>query len=153
MTDPTTSTIRWQILEALVVRLAAIDGFVAGLRSQVNEQESNGIVATVFFVGEDKKPDTATTYLSTMTVGVEVVVDQTAAIEADGTNLYATLDRALSCVEQIVHAPDSWGLDDDFTDVSIVSTEASDPRDELTLAGAVRLQFRYRHSIEGPQLP
>jgi hypothetical protein len=151
--DTTTATIRMLLQDAFVARLAAIEGVDAQLRGTVNEQGTAPVQVVVYFVSEDKKLATNMHYAATMTLGVEVQVSASAMSLSDSGNIFKTLDRWVSAVEQVVHLPDSWGTTPDYTDVLVLGHETLDPQQELEGIGMVRVQVSYRHSIEGPQLP
>jgi hypothetical protein len=151
MVDTTTPTIRDTIMTALVTRIAAQTGWTAQLRSGSNEA-GDGVTATVFMTGEDKKLANIDQYNCTLLVGVEILAQaEDADATIDAGNPYRYLDRLVSQAEQVIHEPDDWGLDPDYTDVQILGHEVRPPSDDVTLAALLRLQFTYRCSIATPQ--
>lgn len=149
------ATIRANILGALITRLQAISGWNVQLRGAENTG-NHPITAIVYMLGEDKAIATNQAYDCTMTVGVEVeanVVD--ADPDLDDGNPFLYVDRLVAEVEKTIHVPDSWGLSPDLTDVRIDGHDVADPPTEeewMRVQALVRLTFRYRHSIESPEV-
>jgi hypothetical protein len=53
-------------------------------------------------------------------------------------------------VEKAIHTPDSWGIDPDYTDVSITGHEVDDPTDDNEFVARVGITFQYRHDYQDP---
>jgi hypothetical protein len=148
------ATIRRNILEALVTRLAAISGWQVSLRTVDNITPSSGVVAVVYPVSEDKQLANSAAYLATLQVGVLITarVDELNAV-VDAGNPFLYLDRMVSLAEARIHAPDSWGLAPDFTDVVVNGHEVDEVDGDPTSVHAfLRLTFTYRHSITSPEV-
>lgn len=146
--DLTTPSIRVRIQQALVERLATATGWDVQLRGRENASPALPH-AIVYQIAESKDVANNLEYSAVLEIGVLVVIRPEE--EPTETNPYLQLDRAISAVEQVIHSPDSWGLDPDFTDVQILGHEVSEPTEDTEPMGWVRLQFKYRHNIETPQ--
>lgn len=146
--DLTTPSIRVRIQQALVERLAEATGWDVQLRGREN---ASPVLphAVVYQISETKDVANNEQYSAVLEVGVLVAIRPEE--EPTETNPYLQLDRAIAAVEQVVHVPDSWGVDDAFTDVQILGHEVTEPSEDTEPMGWVRLQFRYRHSIQTPQ--
>lgn len=146
------ASIRQNILDALVTRLAAISGWSAQLRGSPNSIGSAAVAAIVAPVSEDKSITTADQYQATLQVLVWIVCNaEDADGVLDGGNAYRYLDRLVTLAEKAIHDPDEWGLDPAFTDVQIVGHDVSEPTEDNQVAAQLRLQFRYRHSYQDPE--
>jgi hypothetical protein len=147
------ASIRDTILNALVTRLASIAGWTAQLRGAVNVGGDVPVLAIVAMVNESKVLASSEVYSATLQV--EVLV-QGRAEDADATldagNPYRYLDRLVVQVEKKVHAPDSWGIDPDFTDVVCTGHVVADPDESNVVAAVVQLTFTYRHHYQDPAL-
>lgn len=145
-------SIRDNILVALVARLAGINAdWSVQLRASLNNAEAT-VQVVVQFISEAKSIANNQTYLATMNVGVLIVARAEDADEhLDDANPYRYLDRLVTAVEKQIHAPDSWGLDPDFTDVAIIGHDVQDPSDDNEVAALLRLSFKYRHDFQNPE--
>jgi len=144
------TSIRLNIQLALVARLAAL-GWNVQLRAQENAGDAP-VKAIVFAPGEDKNITTADQYQATLNVFVEITVRvQDASPVTDASNAYRYLDRMVVLAETTIHSPDSWGLNPDFTDVSITGHDVSDPNERAEVQALLRLTFRYRHHYQNPE--
>lgn len=146
-------SVRMAIMEALVTRLAAISGWTARLRNVENPEANAPIVATVYFVDEDKRIANTDSYISTMQVGVELVVRIEDVDETeDAGNGFKYLDRQVVLLEKQIHAPDAWGVDPDFTDVTINGHSVDNvDGDPTSLVAYVLLTFTFRHAAADPE--
>jgi hypothetical protein len=148
--DLTTPSIRAGIQQALVERLADATGWDVQLRGSENTGTSS-TTAVVYQVGENKSIANNEQYTAILELGVLISIRLEDQATGDAGNPYLQLDRAIAAVEQVMHSPDEWGLDPDYTDLRVLGHEVSDPTDDAEPLGWVRLQFTYRHSILTPQ--
>jgi hypothetical protein len=146
------ASIRDNICNALVARLAAINGWKASLRGASNDNDDNEVQAVVFFVSEDKRIRGNQHYDATMQVVVMIECRmEDADPVADAGNPYRYLDRLVTEAEKTIHSPDAWGLSPDFTDVAIGGHDVSDPTENNTLTALLRVTFNYRHDYQNPE--
>ena len=144
-------SIRDNILTALVSRLATIPGWDAQLRG-VENTSATGVTAVVSFLTEEKQFANNEQYDCSMEVVVWIIGHvEDASVSLDASNAYRYLDRLVTLAEKKVHAPDSWGLNPDFTDVRINGHDVRDPEDESTVEALLRLTFTYRHQLANPE--
>lgn len=156
------ASIRWTILQALEQRLATIGRWHATLRRDVTQWPSGAdVLALVFALGETKQLASSDLYDATLTVGVEITgkcSDADDDLDGDGTpgsaNPYGYLDRCVTQAEQLIHSPDTWGLNPAFTDVRVdghdIAAQA-DGEEQFQVTALLRLTFNYRHKIEDPE--
>ena len=147
------ASIRLSILDALAARLATIPGWLARLRDVENAEGNAPVVATVYFLDEDKRIANNRDYVATMQVGVELVARiEDASPTTDGGNAFRYLDRLVVLLEKKVHAPDSWGLEPDFTDVACNGHSVDNVEgDPTSVIAYVLLTFTYRHDFQNPE--
>lgn len=149
------ASIRDNILQALVTRLATISGWTVRLRAVENPEGNQPIVATVYPVSEDKAIANSDTYECTLRVGVHIVARiENTSPTTDGGNPFRYLDRLLVLVEKKIHAPDSWGLQPEFTRVEVNGHDIDvvDDPDPTSVEAFVRLTFQYRHRFDDPEV-
>lgn len=147
------TSIRMNIAIALVARLATIQGWNVQLRSLENGGDFP-VIAIVFFEGEAKRIAISSPpqYQATCVVSVFIAGRSEDADPAlDGGNPYRYLDRLVTLAEKKIHNPDSWGLNPDFTDVSIEGHEVRDPDESNPMHAVLRLAFTYRHDALDPE--
>ena len=145
------ASIRDNILNSLVTRLMTIPGWMAQLRGAQNVGGDVPVLAIVAMINEDKRLAGSDTYLATMQAEVLVQGRTEDADEMlDKGNPYRYLDRLVVEVEKKVHAPDSWGLIPDFTDVVCTGHVVTDPDESNIVAAVVQLTFTYRHHYQDP---
>jgi hypothetical protein len=146
-------SVRVALLDALVARLATITGWTARLDNGENREGNAPIVANVFMVDEDKQLANSDHYLATLQVGVQVCARRDRAdATLDGGNPWKYLDRLVVLLEKKVHAPDSWGVNPDYTEVVINGhTPYAIDGDETTVYADVLITFTYRHSYLNPE--
>lgn len=145
------ASIRDNILNALVTRLATISGWNVQLRGSVNTADAP-VKAVVFFVAEDKRLANAESYIATMQVAVFITARaEDAHSTIDAGNPYRYLDRLVVLAEKKIHDPDSWGLDPDFTDVVVNGHDVADPTEENEVTALMRMTFTYRHDYQDPE--
>lgn len=143
-------TIRDTLLTTFVARLDAITDVSAALRTTVNNVP-NPVHCIVYPEGEDKSLRSHQQYQCTFRVEVLVVVrEEDADATLDGGNAYRYLDRMVGEVEKVLHAPDSWGLDPDYTDMWTTGHVVEDPSDQNELMARVFVQFQYVHDYQDP---
>jgi hypothetical protein len=146
------ASIRMGILDSLVDRLAAIPGWTARLRDVENPEANAPIVATVYFIDEDKKFATNEQYGCTMQVGVELVVRSEDVGAGDEGNAFRYLERQVVLLEKQIHAPDSWGPDSKFADVVVNGHSIDNVDGDVTSVIAyVLLTFTYLHALADPE--
>ena len=148
------TSIRFSIMKALVVRLATITGWDVQLRGMTNTASGDADVrAVVWTPGENKRLENTDKYSATLQVGVDIACAAEAADAVlDEGNPLSLLDRMLVLAERKIHAPDAWGLDPEFNQVSI---DGHDIREIAAGDGHVRarlrLTFIYRHDYLDPE--
>ena len=156
------ASIRWTILQALEQRLATLDKWHATLRrDETAWPPDTDVVALIFALGESKVLAASDLYDATLTVGVEIAArasDADDTLDGDGStgsaNPYSYLDRLVTQAEQLIHTPDSWGLQPAFTDVRVDGHDIATPEageEAHQVYALLRLTFTYRHSIEDPE--
>jgi hypothetical protein len=147
------ASIRQAILDALVTRLAAIPGFVARLRDVENPEANAPIVATVYFVDENKEIANDRLYACEMQVGVELRARiEDAHPTTDGGNAFRYLDRLVVLVEKKVHESDTWGIDPD-ADVEVKGHDVGQVEgDPTSVEALILLTFEFRHDAGNPEV-
>ncbi|MFN3242069.1 MAG: hypothetical protein ACE37K_11200 [Planctomycetota bacterium] len=146
------ASIRDRILMELVTRIDAIEGMTGTLRDMRNTRP-DGPTAYVHPDGEDKELGTSETYEATFRVEVTLVVSVGDADEVtDGGNAYRYLDRMVTEIEKVVHAPDTAGTVPGFSDVVVAGHEIEGPDDKGELGAFIGLTFSYRHHYQDPGL-
>lgn len=146
------ASIRDNILAALVARLATIPLWTAQLRTLQNDAGAAKVLAVVAFLTEDKHLATGDQYLASMQVLVWILANgEDADATLDAGNAYRYLDRLVVLAEKKIHAPDSWGLSPDFTDVQINGHDVNDPSADNQVQAHLRLTFTYRHHYQDPE--
>ncbi len=139
------------LLTTLVTRINAISGISASLRSSHQEVDS-AVVAIVYPDSEDKRLANNNTYDATLRVGVMLIVRQEDAdADLDDSNPYRYLDRMLVKVEKVIHNPDSWGINPDYTDVEMTGFEVEDPTDDNEFVTRLWIKIDYRHDYQDPE--
>jgi len=148
------TSIRYDIQKALVARLATITGWDVQLRGMTNTAVGDATVrAVVWTPGENKRIANTDKYSANLQVGVDIAcaVDAADAVLDEGNPL-SLLDRMIVLAEKKVHAPDAWGLDPEFNEVTI---DGHDIREIVAEDGHVRarlrLTFVYRHDYLDPE--
>ena len=148
------ATIRANILQSLVTRLATISGWTVRLRDVENVDSNAPVIAIVYPIAEDKQFDSSDAYLCTLRVGVLVTARIENADDVDSHNPFLYLDRLIAAIEKKVHSPDSWGADPSFSDLEVNGHEVDEVEgDPTSVIGFVRLTFRYRHKFQDPDAP
>lgn len=143
-------SIRDGLLTALVARVDGITGISAELRGARNTMPSK-VHAVVFPLGEDKDLANSHSYLANYQVGIALTVRrEDADATLDGGNPYRYLDRQVTAVEQVIHAPDSWGVSPDFTDVVVTGHEVEEPTETNEYQAVISLRFTYQHDYQDP---
>ncbi|MBL8752268.1 MAG: hypothetical protein JNK15_03120 [Planctomycetes bacterium] len=145
------ATIRDNILNALVARLATIPGWTAQLRGLTNGAPNATVLAVVCFLTEDKSLATNDQYQASMQVLVWIRGNpENADATLDGGNAFRYLDRLVALAEQQVHDPDEWGIEPAFTEVQINGHDVLDPANDHQVQAELRLTFTYRHHYQDP---
>ena len=80
-----------------------------------------------------------------------IVRQEDADSDLDASNPYRYLDRQLVKVEKVIHNPDSWGIDPDYTDVEMTGFEVEDPSDDNEFMCRLFITFQYRHDYQNPE--
>lgn len=138
------------LLTTLVTRIDGISGITAQLRSS-RQTVSDAVVAIVYPDSEDKELANSNTYLATYRCGVLIIVrEEDADAVTDASNPYRYLDRMVTEVEKVIHTPDAWGVDPDYTDVQITGHEVDDPTDDNEFMARLLVEFKYRHDYQDP---
>jgi hypothetical protein len=146
------ASIRDTLLTTLVTRIDAIDGVSCVLRSSRNEATS-AVAVIVYPDGEDKELATNDQYQATYRVEALIIVREEDASEAlDDSNPYRYIDRMITAIEKVVHTPDSWGIDPDYTDVVVGGHAVEDPSEDNELMARIFITFTYRHNYQDPEL-
>lgn len=143
------TTIRMTIMQALVARIDAITGWSAALRGTSNDIDA-AVFGIVYPVSEDKQLANSAEYDATLRVEVAIIVRTEDVTDQQEFNPYIMLDERVAQVEQVVHAPDSWGISPAFTDVVVTGHTVEDPTEENELMARVFITFRYRHDYQNP---
>lgn len=147
------TSIRDNLCNALVARIAAIDTtWDAQLRSTANQtQDGKQVLAIVAMVNEAKQLAGSDAYSATLNVEVLIVGNaEDADATLDAGNPFRYLDRLVADVERVVHAPDAWGVDPDYTDVQVTGHTVLDPSEDNTVAAVLAITFTYRHHYQDP---
>jgi hypothetical protein len=147
------ASIRDQILQALVARLAAVSvDWHVQLRAAVNPDDTKKVQVVVWQLGEDKTLATTDQYSASLQVRIYIVGHQEDAdANLDAGNAYRYLDRLVVLAEKKIHAPDAWGVDPDFTDVVCNGHDVLDPEQDNQVEALLRLTFTYRHQAANPE--
>jgi len=164
------ASIRDQVLNAFVARLALIPTWVAELRNRVNFDAGavpGSVAAVVYPASEQKQFANDQQYDCIYRIAVQITChdeDADDTLDGNGTagsaNPYRYLDRMVTLAEKAVHTPDDWDVDGEFTRVQILGHDVLDPApqddgtpgDPNQREAVLHVNFTFRCQVTNPEV-
>lgn len=146
------ASIRRLILLALRDRLREISGWDVQVAGAAHDPDAE-VSADVYYTSETKTLENSEQYHSTLQCAVFLSSGIEHAAEEDEGIPALYIERLVTEVEKVVHSPDSWGLNPDFTDMQVTGHDVLWPDGEESLIGAeIQLRCQFRHNYQNPEV-